>query len=85
MNSNIPSPSKVETHRVRLTVGENLLDYDGDASTPTTDLTATKIFLNSVISTEKGRFTTADIEIFYLNNNLLESEWMRLPINIIPN
>ena len=37
-------PHKEEKHRVRLTVGGNIVDYDGDASTPTTDLTTTKVF-----------------------------------------
>ena len=77
-------PHKVEKHRVRLTIGGNLLDYDGDASTPTTDLTTTKVFINSVISTNKARLATTDIENFYLNNDLPESEWMKLPLEIIP-
>ena len=36
-------PYKEEKCRVRLTVGRNLFNYDGDASTPTTDLTTTKV------------------------------------------
>ena len=78
-------PQKQETHRTSLTVCGNLLDYHGDTSTPTTDLTTTKIHFNSVISTPNAKFTTADIENFYLNNILPESEWMKLPISIIPN
>ena len=69
---------------MRLTVGGNLLDYDGDASTPTTDLTTTKVFINSIISTNKARMATTDIENFYLNNDLPESEWLKLPLEIIP-
>ena len=67
-------PHKEENHRVRLIVVGNLLDYDGDASTPTTYLTTTKVFINSVISTNIGRMATPDIENFYLNNNLPESK-----------
>ena len=67
-------PQKQETHRTRLTVGGNLLDYHGDTSTPTTDLTTTKIHLNSVISTPNAKFATADIENFYVNNILPDSE-----------
>ena len=43
-------PHKEEQHRTRLTVYDNLLDYEGDASTPTSDLITTQIHLNSVIS-----------------------------------
>ena len=73
-------PQKQETHRTRLTVGGNLRDYHGDTSTLTTDLTTTKIHLNSVISPPHTKFATADIEIFYLNNLLPKSELIKLPI-----
>ena len=76
---------KQETHRIRLTVGGNLLDYHGDTITPTPDLITTKIHLNSVISTPNANIATSDIENFYLNNLLPDSEWMKLPISIIPN
>ena len=55
-------PHKEEQHRIRLTVGGNLLDYEGDASTPTSDLITTKIHLNSVISTKNAKFATTDIK-----------------------
>ena len=31
-------PTKAETHRVRLTIGGDRIDYVGDKSTPTADL-----------------------------------------------
>ena len=78
-------PQKEETYRTRLTVGVNLLDCHGDTNTRTTDLTTTNIHLNSLISTSNAKFVTADIENFYLNNILPDSEWMKLHISIIPN
>ena len=36
-------PDKVETHRTRLTVGGNLLEYCGLMSTPTAKVTTTKM------------------------------------------
>ena len=78
-------PQKQETHRTRLTVCGNLLDYHGDTSTPTTDLTTTKIHINSVISTPNAKFAITDIGNFYLNNLLPESECMKLLISIILN
>ena len=49
-------PNKEETHRVRLTVGGDRIDYPGDLHTPTADLTTAKLLFNSVISTPKARF-----------------------------
>ena len=42
---------KSETHRTRLTVGGNLLDFPGMLSTPTATVTTAKCLFNSVIST----------------------------------
>ena len=55
-------PHKEEQYRTRLTVGGNLLDYEGDTSTPTSDLITTKIHLNSVISTKNAKFATTHIK-----------------------
>jgi hypothetical protein len=38
-------PNKTETHRVCLTVGGNLIQYPGDVSTRSADLTASKMTL----------------------------------------
>jgi hypothetical protein len=44
-------PQKSEPEQTRFTVGGNLINYDGDVSTQTVDLTTSKILWNSVIST----------------------------------
>jgi hypothetical protein len=44
-------PNKSETHRVRLTLGDNLIQYPGDVSTRSADLTTSKCLWNSTIST----------------------------------
>ena len=64
-------PHKEEQHRTRLTVGGNLLDYEGDANTPTSDRITTKLHLNSVISTKKQNLPqqiskTSILTTFYL-------------------
>ena len=41
---------KVETHRIRFTVGGNRIDYKGKASTPTANLETIKLLLNSTVS-----------------------------------
>ena len=47
-----PSP-KTYTHRTRLTTGVNLMDYPGEVSTATSDLTTIKLHVNSAISDVK--------------------------------
>jgi hypothetical protein len=46
---------KTETNQVRLTVGGNLIQYAGDVSTLSADLTTSKCFWNSTISTEGAK------------------------------
>ena len=74
---------KTETHRTRLMVGGNLLDFSGLLSTPTATFTTTKCLFNSVISTPGAKFLIADVKNFYLNNDLPEPEYMKLHIHII--
>ena len=46
-------PNKSETHRTRITVGGNLLEYAGTITTPTATITTAKCLFNSVVSTQK--------------------------------
>ena len=77
-------PEKKETHRTRMTVGGNLIEYPGNVSTDTADITTAKILFNSVLSTKNARFLGLDIKIFYLNNDMERYEYMKIPIDIIP-
>ena len=43
-------PQKIETHRIRLTAGINTIEYPGEVSTLTSELTTMKLHLNSTIS-----------------------------------
>ena len=43
-------PQNTETHRTRLTVGVNIIDYPGEVNTPTSDLTTIKLHVKSSIS-----------------------------------
>jgi hypothetical protein len=63
----------------------NLIDYPGDVSTPTADLTTTKVLLTSTVSTPGARFMTTDIKNFYLNTPLDRFEYMRLSMALLPN
>ena len=77
-------PNKQEKERTRLTVGGNLVDYPGNASSPTADLTTLKTHANSVISTPKAQMVCWDIENFYLNTPLDRPEYMKIHISLIP-
>ena len=59
-------PTKSDPNRSRLTIGGNLLTYDGNLYTETTDIITTKMLLNSVLSTPGAKFMTVDIKNFYL-------------------
>jgi hypothetical protein len=77
-------PLKTEHERVRFTVGGDRIDYPGKVSTPTADLTTSKILFNSVISTLNAMFMCLDIANFYLNTPMSRFEYMRIPLWAIP-
>lgn len=77
-------PHKEIKKRIRLTVGGDKIDYPGDVSTKTSDLTTVKILFNSVISTPDAEFMTADIKDFYLNTPMEIYEYMRIRVEDIP-
>jgi len=77
-------PQKVETHRVRLTTGGNLIIYNSTTSTLIAAITTIKTHWNSVVSTPKAKYLTLDIKDFYLNSKLDEYEYLRLPHKLFP-
>ena len=48
-------PQKNKTHRVRLAVGGDKLSYEGPVSTPTSDLTTSKLHWNNGLSKPDGK------------------------------
>jgi hypothetical protein len=77
-------PEKDNPHRVRFTAGGDRIDYAGDVSTKTADMTTIKIHLNSVLSTRRARYMTGDLKDFYLNTPMEEYEYIRIPVSVIP-
>ena len=61
-------PCKKEKYRVRLTLGGDVFDYDGEASSPPASLLEVKLLINSVISDvdKAARFMSADLKDFFL-------------------
>ena len=77
-------PPKTETHRTRITAGGNLIDYPGEVSTPTSDLTTMKLHINSAISDVKSRYMCMDVNDFYLNNQMDRDKYIMIQISMIP-
>ena len=79
-------PHKAETHRVRLTLGGNLLDFPGDPSSPAVSVTNAKLHINSTISDAKrgARYFTLDIKNFYLGSPLSYYQYVRIPVALLP-
>jgi hypothetical protein len=67
-----------------LTVGGNLINYDGDVSTQTAYLATSKILWNSVISTIHAAYMCLDLKNFYLGTPMKEYEYMRIHISDTP-
>jgi hypothetical protein len=76
-------PNKPETHGVRLTVGGNLIQYPGDVSTRSADLTTSKFLWNSTIPTEGAKYMCLDVNNFYLGTPINLFEYMCIPIKLI--
>ena len=80
-------PQKSDPHRIRFTVGGNLVNYDGETYTPTSDLATAKILLNSVISTPGAKFLGIDFSNFYLITPMEDEqqcEYMYIPTWVFP-
>jgi hypothetical protein len=76
--------NKYETNRVRLTMGGKLIQYPGDVSTRSVDLTTSKCLWNSTISTEGAKYMCLEVNNFYLGIPMDSFEYMRIPIKLIP-
>ena len=70
-------------HKVRVTVGGNLLNVPGDLSTKTADFSTAKVLCNSVIPTDEERFVGIDIKNIYLQTPMEHPEYMKIPVQLI--
>jgi hypothetical protein len=77
-------PRKAETHRVRITVGGDKLDFPGLTATQCASLTTTKCLLNSTISTPKAKFMVLYVRNVYYATPMEGYKYMKLPIKLIP-
>ena len=76
-------PQKPETHRTRLTTWGSFIDYTGEVSTTTLDLTKMKLHVYSVTSDIKYQYMCMDIEYLNLNNLMDKAEYTMIQIYMI--
>ena len=77
-------PEKSDHNRVRLTLGNNRINYPCDCGTPTSNMLKVKLLLNSVISAKGEKFMSIDIKNFYLNTPMARYKYIHLKISDLP-
>jgi hypothetical protein len=77
-------PHKIEKERVRLAVGSDILDYSGDVTTSTADITALQILINITLSTEEAVMMMMDIKNYYLGTPLPRFEYIKILLSRFP-
>jgi hypothetical protein len=77
-------PQKEDPNRIRITAGGNLINYPGELTTRTADITTSKLHWNSVLSTQKAKYMCLDLKNFYLSAPLDRYEYMRIPLELFP-
>ena len=66
-----------------LNVGENIIEYPGEVTTPTEYITTDKTLINGTISTPDAIFLCEEISSFYLNTPMDRYKYMKLTFDII--
>ncbi len=77
-------PQKFDPHRICITAGGNLINYPGELSMCTADLTTSKLMWNSVLSTEGAKCMCLVIKNFYLTAPLDRFKYMKMPLVLFP-
>ena len=65
-------------------MGWNLIFHEVYVSTPTADITTYKFIINSNIYAPGTRYMCYDIKNFYLVTPLIRYEYIKIPIDILP-
>ena len=77
-------PEKPNPKRVRWTAGGDRIEYHGNVTCPTADLTTAKLMFNSVLSTPGAKFMGINLKDFYLCSQLDDYEYVRIPEHMLP-
>lgn len=73
----------LKTHRIRGTAGGDRINYPGEVSARTAELTVVKLHLNATVS-ENAKYAVADIKDFYLGTPLERPEFIRIHLKHLP-
>jgi hypothetical protein len=65
-------------------VGGDILDYSGDVTTSTADITTFKFLINSTLSTEDAAMMMMEIKNYYLGTPLPRFEYMKMLLSRFP-
>jgi hypothetical protein len=65
-------------------VGGNILDYSGDVTTSTADITTFKVLISSILSTEYAAMMMMDIKNYYFGTTLSRFEYMKMFLSRFP-
>ena len=77
------APDGTRTFRVRGTAGGDRINYPGDVSSSCADVAVVKTLIQSVVS-DDAHWLTADIKDYYLMTPLTRSEYIRIPLKLLP-
>jgi hypothetical protein len=72
---------KLDPHQIWITAGGNLINYPGELTTKTADLTTSKLMWSSVLSTKGTKLMCLDIKNFYLTASLDCFKYMKMPLS----
>ena len=75
---------KKDSHRICIMAGGNLIQYKGDLTMQTADLTTSKLLWNSVLGTCNSKYMCLDIKHIYLPTALDYFEYMQMPLAVFP-
>ncbi len=77
-------PQKDNPYQIRITSGGNLINYPGELTTCTADVTTSKLHWNSVLSTQQAKYMCLNLKNFYLSAPLDQYKYMHIPIGMFP-
>jgi hypothetical protein len=77
-------PEKDNPDWTRITIGGNRICYPGNVGPNTALLKHIKLILNSVLSRKGTRFSTIDLNNFYLDTHMPDPEYVYVKISDIP-
>ncbi len=77
-------PQKDDPYQICITAGGNLINYPGELTTPTADITTSKLHWNSILSTQQAKYMCLDLKNFNLSAPLDRYEYLHIPISMFP-